>query len=79
MLDLILTSADISIDHLIHPSSDVYLSDHFVISFDLFLSVPSVSKVKPCYAFDFRKADYNSITSFLLDYDYDVIILAQDY
>ena len=79
VLDLILTSADISIDHLlIHPSSDVYFSDHFVISFDLFLSVPSVSKAKPCYVFDFRKADYNSITSFLLDYDYSHIFVSSD-
>ena len=75
---MILTSADISIDHLlIHPSSDAYFSDHFVISFDLFLSVPSVSKAKPCYVFDFRKADYNSMTSFLLDYDYSHVFVSR--
>ena len=75
---MILTSANISIDYLvIHSSSNVYFSDHFVISFDLFLSVPSVSKAKLCYVFDFRKADYNSMTSFLLDYDYSHVFVSR--
>ena len=79
ILDLILTSENVSIDHLtIYPLSVVSLSDHLVISFDLFFNIPSISKSKPCYIFDFCRADFNSITSFLLDYDYSHVLVSND-
>ena len=65
VLDLVLTSSNVSIDHLtIHPSSVINFSDHLTITFDLFLYVSNVTISEPGYAFDFCKADFNSITCF---------------
>ena len=64
VLDLVLTSVNVTIDHLtIHPLSVINFSDHLVISFCLSIDVPSVNVPKPGYVFDFRKADFESISS----------------
>ena len=79
MLDLVLTSVNVTIDHLtIHPLSVINFSDHLVISFCLSIDVPSVNVPKPGYVFDFRKADFESISSFLLDLDFSPIFESFD-
>ena len=71
VLDLVLTSVNVTIDHLtIHPLSVINFSDHLVISFCLSIDVPSVNAPKPGFVFDIRKADFESISSFLLDLDF---------
>ena len=79
VLDLVLTSSNVTIDHLtIHPLSVINFSDHLAISFNLLFYVPSVTISEPGYAFDFCKADFNSITCFLLDYDFSHIFSSND-
>ena len=74
VLDLVLTSVNVTIDHLtIHPLSVIIFSDHLVISFCSSIDVPSVNAPNPGYVFDFRKADFESILSFLIDLDFSPI------
>ena len=78
MLDLVLTSASV-VDHLtIHPLSAVNFSDHHAVSFDYFCNAPSVTNFKPGYVFDFCKAHYEGISSFLLDSDLNVVFDSLD-
>ena len=79
VLDLVLTSASVVVNHLtVHPLSVASFSDHFVVSFDFLRNIPSSRESKPGYAFDFCKADYESISSFLLDCDFSVIFDSSD-
>ena len=79
MLDLVLTSPSVVVNHLtVHSLFVASFSDRFVASFDFFRTTPSAHESKPCYAFDFCKADYESISSFLLDHDFSVIFDSSD-
>jgi hypothetical protein len=79
VLDLVFTSASVVIDILtIHPLSAVNFSDHLAISFDLPCSVPTVSVSKPGYVFDYCKADFDGLCSFLLDSNYSAIFDSSD-
>ena len=49
-------------------------SDHYVVSFFPSCISLSYSKPKPKYVFNFSKADYDSICSFLLDVDFSVCL-----
>ena len=76
VLDLVLTSVNVTIDHLtIHPLSVINFSDHLVISFCLSIDV---NAPKPGYVFDVCKADFESISSFLLDLDFSPIFESFD-
>ena len=74
ILDLILTSSNVSVSNLIiHPLSVINFSDHFAISFDYSYHTSSSVESIPGYVFDFCKADYNGISSFLLDIDFSAL------
>ena len=74
ILDLILTSSNVSVSNLIiHPLSVINFSDHFAISFDYSCHTSSSVESIPGYVFDFCKADYNGISSFLLDTDFSAV------
>ena len=64
ILDLIITSPNIVIDEVTILSS--HFSDHFIVSFIPLCSTSSVGKSTPGYAFDFTKADFNGMCSFLI-------------
>ena len=51
----------------------VHFSDHFAISFDYSCHTSSSVESIPGYVFDFCKADYNGISSFLLDIDFSAV------
>ena len=55
------------------PLSVVDFSDHHAISFDFCCNVSSVPKCNPGYLYDFCNADYESISSFLLESDFSVV------
>ena len=73
ILDLVLTTPSVNIEH-ISVSSDHLpnFSDHFIISFDIPCCPPSTSNPKPLYVFDFSKANFTDICSFLLDFDFSI-------
>ena len=74
LLDLVLTSASVVVKHLtVHPLSVVDFSDHHAISFDFSRTASTVPKCIPGYVFDFCNADYESISSFLLESDFSVL------
>ena len=76
----VLTTSCVVVNSLtVHPLSVFSYTDHFAISFDLPCNVlPAVKSTKPCYVFDFCKADYEGITSFMLDFDFSVIFKSSD-
>ena len=74
LLDLVLTSASVAVSRLsVFPLSVVDFSDHHAISFDFCCNVSSVPKCNPGYVYDFCNADYESISSFLLESDFSVV------
>ena len=78
-LDLVLTTPNVVVNCLaIHPRSFFNLSDHLAISFELPCKISSSAAPKSHYVYNFCKADYESITSFLLDFDFSVIFNSFD-
>ena len=75
LLDLVLTSPSISVNHLIvHPLSVVNFSDHHAISFRVCCNVPSAAvSSTPGYTFDYCNANYDSISSYLLESDFSCV------
>ena len=75
VLDLVVTSPDVNISNLMvtHPAPCI-ASDHFIISFIPQCNSPCHNNHKPMYVFNFSKADYDSICSFLLDVDFSVCL-----
>ena len=69
LLDIVLTSQSVSINSLIvHPLSVIDFSDHLAIS----------ALSSPGYVFDFCNADYEIITSHLLDSDFSIVYDSSD-
>ena len=69
------SSPCVSVTNLtIHPLS----SDHFTITFDLFCNATSVVESKSGYVFNFCKADYDGITTFLSDSDFCILYDSSD-
>ena len=77
ILDLILTNACHRIqDIIISPPncSYVFNSDHSIVSFTLTHSVTPHPEVTPHYVFDFPKADYSGLCSFLMDINFSPLL-----
>ena len=66
ILDLVLTTPSVTIEHI------SVNSDHFIISFHIPCCPHSTSNPKPLYVFDFSKANFTDICSFLLDFDFSI-------
>lgn len=72
ILDLVITSPEVSISDLsvFQPPNSI-ASDHFMVSFIPLCNHCPLEINKKCrYFFNFSKADYNSIASFMLDADF---------
>jgi len=79
ILDLIITNSEDSIrDLVIHSCGHRIISDHFTFTFRLSASAPSSSRSSPIYVYDYPKADYNSLCSFLIDFDFTSCLLSHD-
>ena len=80
ILNLILTSSTKCIAKLtIDTASNWSTSGHYGITFEI-LSQPALhsSCTVPKYVYDFPKANYNGILSYLLDFDYSLCMKSQD-
>ena len=78
-LDLIISSASVDVYHVtVHPLSVVNFSDHHVISFDFYCHASSLPDSTPGFVFDFCKADYGNILSFLLESDFSAVFGSSD-
>ena len=79
LLDLVLTSQSVSINSLIvHPLSVIDFSDHLAISFSVCCNVSSAALSSPGYVFYFCNADYESITSHLINSDFSIVYDSSD-
>ena len=79
VLDLVLTSHDVTIDQLsINSSPGSVFSDHFIISFISVNSRSYANKSKPGYVFDFSKANFSLISDFLLESDFSIVFEYND-
>lgn len=77
--DLIITNSDNCVSNLtVHSSGHLITSDHFTLTFYLSTSLPSYSRYVPKYAYDYSKADYNRLCSYLLDFNFSPCLLSQD-
>ena len=54
------------------------LSDHFTLTFSLSSTVPSSPHSRYKYVYDYPKADYDGLCSYLLDMDFSPCLLSQD-
>ena len=81
ILDLVLTNSDDRVTNIsVTPHQHLIKSDHFIITFQLTHSAPSqpppTSNQK--YVFDFPKADFEGLCSFLLDADFNPCLQSDD-
>ena len=81
ILDLLLTYAchriqDINITS--PHNSNVFNTDHSTVTFTLTHSVTPHPKVTPSYVFDFSKADYTGLCSFLMDINFNPLLSSND-
>ena len=71
ILDLVLTNSENSIANLtIAPATKWITTDHFEITFQLPQIIHPTPTTSPKYVFDFPKANYDGILSYLFDFDY---------
>ena len=58
----------------------ILLSDHYVVTFQISHSSPPslTTTTTPKYVFDFPKADYDGICSYLIDFDYSCCLRCSD-
>ena len=72
ILDLILSNdSDLVKNIIIHSTQYNHLvSDHYMITFSIPCNPPSKSKASSHYVLNFSKADWNGLSSYLLDYDF---------
>lgn len=80
ILDLILTNSNECVANLsIALTPDNWIpTDHFVITFQLSQTLHQPPVTTPIYVFDFPKANYDGILSYLFDFDYSQCLLSQD-
>ena len=79
ILDLILSNSDELITNLTISSSNSWISsDHFVITFQLAQELLHAPSTIPKYVYDFPKANYSAIQSYLLDFEYSPCLQSQD-
>jgi hypothetical protein len=79
ILDLILSNTDELVTNLTVSSNNNWLSsDHFVITFSLAQQLPRNSPTIHKYVYDFPKANFSAILSYLLDFEYSPCLRSQD-
>ena len=70
ILDLVLSSASVTIDNLLVVPFSFLISDHFVITFSPSIVLKHYTKSGPTYVLDYSKTDYGSICDYLMDVDF---------
>ena len=83
ILDIVLTTSNVILNRLsVQSSPDICFSDHFIIRFipQCTCGVSSFKKSEPIlsYVFDYSKADFNGICSYLMDIDFGLYIQCDD-
>ena len=81
ILDLLLTTSEDLIQNIrVISQHNLIQSDHFIINFCLTYSTPphSTSSANNTYVYDFPKADFDGLCSFLFDVDFDSCLQSQD-
>ena len=78
ILDILLTNNDHLISGLSVTESHSSLpSDHYIISFNIDLTSPSVKHHGSTFVFDYNNADYEGLCDYLLDSDFSVCLLSE--
>ena len=71
ILDLVLSNSDDSVTNLTIASDNSWITtDHFVATFQLPQLIHPTPTITPKYVFDFPKANYDGILSYLFDFNY---------
>lgn len=79
ILDLVLSNLDDLVTDLTISSNNSWLSsDHFAITFQLAQELLQTPSTIPIYVYDFPKANYGAIQSYLLDFEYSPCLQSQD-
>ena len=79
ILHLVLTSPTVTIENTsVNPKPLSTFSDHYIISFDISCCTLSTSCNKPSYVFNFSKANFSNLCSFLLDFDFSACFQSHD-
>ena len=79
ILDLILCNSCDCVTNIILASDNNWISsDHFAVTFHLSQLIHPTPTTTPKYVFDFPKANYNGILSYLFDFDYSSCLHSQD-
>ena len=79
ILDLVLSNSDELVTNLTISSNNNWISsDHFVITFQLAQQLFQTPSTIPIYVYDFPKANYGAIQSYLFDFEYSPCLQSQD-
>ena len=79
ILDLILTNASHRIKNInISSPRNALNSDHSIVDFSLSHSTTPLPETSPRYVFDFSKADYTGLCSFLMDFNFCPLLSSDD-
>ena len=79
ILDLILTNASHRIKNInISSPRNALNSDHSIVDFSLSHSTTPLPETSPRYVFDFSKADYTGLCSFLMDFNFSPLLSSDD-
>ena len=79
ILDIILSNSNDLVTNLsIASDNSCISSDHFAITFELAQQVFQTFATTLKYVYDFPKANYNGIQTYLLDFDYSTCLQSQD-
>ena len=79
ILDLVLTNCDNINNLTIHPHQGLSIqSDHFILSFSIAKSRPSPNLISSRYVYDYSKADWDGLSSYPFNYDFDSIFHLND-
>ena len=79
ILDLVLTSPAVTTQNTsVNPKPLSTFSDHFIIYFDISCCTLSTNCNKPSYVFNFSKANFSDLCSFLLDFDFSACFQSHD-
>ena len=79
ILDLILTNTSHRIKNInISSPMNALNSDHSIVDFSVSHSMTPLPETSPRYVFDFSKADYTGLCSFLMDFNFSPLLSSDD-
>ena len=79
ILDLVLSDSVDLVHNLSRVSSQLLCSDHFILSFEVPVArTKNTSNVCMPLSYNFKRTDFDGLSSFLLDVDYGPLFLSSD-